>query len=1098
MSVISRATLCFLLTLLAAWGQVSTGAISGQVMDPSGSAVSGATIAIISQATNVRIATTVNPSGFYAFPFLPPGVYRAEITASGFPPYVVSDVTLMQNAQLRLDVQLKFGSRSETITVNSAAPLVEETNAQVTSVTPSRKIMSFAQMEAGLLSLALLAPGVQAGFREGDFTVNGQRSRSVNFLIEGQDNNNPSFGIPSLLIGNPEAVSEFSVITSFFSAEYGRNAGAVMNIGLRSGTNSVHVAVNYRHRNDRALGALTNFQRRADLAKAPKNIDNYFGGSVTGPVIRDRWFFMGYGYNNQVRNEARAESTASTLTPTPAGIAALSRGFPQSPTVRLLRDAGPFSVRFGVVQAVPVSSITLQSAAGPVAVEMGRIIRGFARPFDSVEAGTRQDLYINERHRITGRYLYQDRRLAASFGNALNGYIADEPLRNQNAGGSHTWTLSPRAVNEARISYVANFSGAEGGGAVFPFSETGRNIANFLFDDGTLSFGPGITIPQYTEFKRWQFQNQFSLQAGRHFFKAGVQIAHDRNEIGFLPNVNGRFFFANLQAFADNRPRQFNLTDGEPLQRPRQTDRFFFLQDDWKVTSELTINLGLRYEYSGQPLNVLNDITVARESNPLTSLFDPAIPIQARTVPRLKADSNNFQPRVGFAYSSRSTSPLWRNTVWRGGWSVMNDPVFYNLLVNVQTSAPAALAFSLTGRDVPVTEDFTGANLQRITPRPQRIDPRTLNQTQFDPGFRLPMVHTWSFGMQRRLGSRQAVEIRYVGNAANGLFATANGNPLVSAFVENGWQGFLPPGVVPGVNPGCTNCNGRLDPAFAAVRQRSNAAFSRYHGLQSRFDGEIGKSLLIGAAYTWSRNIDTVSEVFEDSEFSSVGVAQNPFNVSQAERGVSNLDLQHVFTVNGVWELPWWKSQRGWLGRALGGWQVAGITRWQGGRPLQPLQTGSGANTINDRLFLGAFFGARDQTRPFSANPSAPNNTVARVLSDGRIVNFFEPRQETTFRDVRWIYNDAHSARLLGTPFGIGRNVLRGPRLLVTDAAFYKNVAVGEKLRFQLRLEATNFFNHTNLGVPSSEIEGGVETFLNPQETESRPRVLTVGLRLLW
>lgn len=1086
--------------LLAA--QVSTGSIVGSITDPTGATVPGAKISIRNAATGSEQKEAASETGLFRVPFLQPGIYSVKVEAPGFSAADIRNVTVELGKEVTVNARLEVGATTETVTVEAGASVVETSSAQVTNTVSSEKIMFAPRADRGVDNLALLSPGVQPGmgFTNNNGTslsVNGQRTRANNFLLEGQDNNDTSVGGPGLFMSNPEVISEFSIITNQFSAEYGRNAGAIVNIGLRGGDNQFHVTGNYRMRNDQALGAMTNFQRRAGNPSAPKLIDNYLGGAVTGRVIKDRWFFMGYGYNNKRRTDNRAEATAASLTPTPAGLETLGRAFPNSPTVRALRELGPFGVKLGNVQAVPFNTQTIQSPAGPVNVEMGRIIRTFSQPYDSLEYGTRQDFNITQNQRLSGRYLYQERVTQAATGSGTTGYLVNTPGITHNAGGTHTWTINPTLVNEVRFSYQKNGFFFEGGPS-FPFAEISKNIASFSFDNGNLGFGLANNLPQYRQVKRWQFQDNISKQIGRHFIKTGLQISQDRNEFGFLPNVNGSYFYADLQNFANNIPRQLNMAAGEALQRPTQTDNFYYIQDDWKVTNNLTLNIGLRYEFSGQPLNVLNDLTVKRESDPAKALFNSSLPIDARTVRRLNADKNNFQPRLGFAYASKSQSWWMKDTVIRGGYSVMNEPAFYNMLLNVQSSAPVALAYSLTGASVPVTSDFTGANMQRITRPPAGIDPRTLNQTQFDGSFRLPRIQSWSIGMQRRIGQRQGFEVRYVGTKGDDQFMTVNGNPLISAFTGNGWGSLVPSGITAGTNTACANCTGRQDANFAAIRTRNNAAFNRYHGLQTRYDARLFNQFLIGSSYTYSKNIDNVSEIFESAGNGSVVISQSPFDLVNGERGLSNIDLKHVWTMNFSWEMPWMKTQKGFLGKVVGGWQIAGITSWYGGRPMQPLQTNSGAGTVNDRTFLGAFIGARDQVRPFTGNPNAPVNTVGRILPSGLMVNQFNQTQTVSLNDVRWVYNNADSARFFRTPFGIGRNVLRGPRTFTQDASFYKNLNVTERLKLQFRFEATNLFNNTNLLIPNLNIEQGVAAFLNPQETESTPRVVTVGMRIFW
>lgn len=1096
----------FLLTATRALlpGQVNTGTIVGTISDPSGAAIPAAKITVRNQNTGVEATDKSGEGGLYRLPFLTPGTYSIKVEAPGFSAFEAKNILVELGKEVSINAKLEIGSTAETIIVEAAQVTIEESTAQVTNTVSSAKIMAFPRMDRGIDNIALLAPGVQPGMgftntNGVSLSVNGQRTRANNFLLEGQDNNDTSVGGPGLFMSNPEVVSEFSIITNQFSAEYGRNAGAIVNIGLRSGDNDLHVTGNYRMRNDQALGALSNFQRRGGLTSAPKLIDNYYGGAVTGPVVKNRWFFMGYGYNNKLRRDTRSEATAATLTPTPAGLETLGRAFPNSPTVKALRELGPFgtNVKLGSVQAVPVNSLSVNSPSGPVSVEMGRIIRSFGQPYDALEYGTRQDVNISSKHRVYGRYLYQEQISARATGSGTTGYLVDVPARTHNAGGTHTWTVNPTLVNEARFSYQKNGFFFEGGPS-FPFSEIGKNIANFSFQSGNLGFGLANNLPQFREVKRWQFQDNISKQLGRHFLKTGLQISQDRNNFGFLPNVNGSYIYADLQNFVNNTPAQLNMASGVPIQKPTQTDQFYYFQDDWKITTNLTLNLGIRYEYSGQPLNVLNDITTARESNASTALFNTSLPISTRVVQRLAADKNNIQPRLGFAWASRSGSWWGKDTVIRGGWSVMNEPAFYNMLLNVQSSAPAVLSYSLTGAAVPITDNFTGENLQKLAAPPRGLDARTFNQTQFAGDFRLPRIQVWSIGLQRRIGNHQGFEVRYVGTAGNDQYMTINGNPLITAYTANGWGSVVPQGITGGTNPNCANCNGRQDANFAAIRARNNAAFNRYHGLQTRYDARLWNQLIVGSSYTYSKNIDNVSEIFESAGNGSVAVAQNPFNLTSGERGLSNIDLKHTWTMNFVWETPWFKNQRGFLGHILGGWQVAGITTWYGGRPMQPLQSSTGTGTVNDAIFMGTFIGARAQMRPYGGNPAAPVNSVGQVLANGTLVNRFNNTQAVSLNEVRWVYNDANSARFFNTPFGIGRNVLRGPRLFREDASFYKNFNITERLKVQFRFEATNLFNQTNLLIPSLNIEAGAAAFLNSQETESTPRIVTVGARIFW
>jgi len=295
----------------------------------------------------------------------------------------------------------------------------------------------------------------------------------------------------------------------------------------------------------------------------------------------------------------------------------------------------------------------------------------------------------------------------------------------------------------------------------------------------------------------------------------------------------------------------------------------------------------------------------------------------------------------------------------------------------------------------------------------------------------------------------------------------------------------------------CAACAVRLNPVHNQIRIRANTASGIYHGLQTRYDGRIGRQLLLGSSYTYSKAIDNVSEVFGFLGQGSLVVSQNPFDIGRGERGLSGNDLHHVWTMNFVWDLPFMKEQRGFLGRMLGGWSASGIYRRTGGRPMQPVQFSSGTPTVTDRDFNATFFGYFDSLRPFSANPNAEVRSLGFVTPAGQLVDYNNRNRPVTLSDVRWVFNNLDAARYFGTPFGAGRGVLRGPKVSDGDFAVFKSWKIRESWSLQYRFEATNIFNHPTLGVPNLQADSGTtSTWLNATETEATPRIIQMGLRL--
>lgn len=1096
------ACVVFLLAF-ALQAQVNTGSLSGTVLDPTGAVISNAKVTLRNQATGVETALVANESGIFKAPFLIPGLYTVRGEAPGFRAFEQRDVEVKLSVETAVQVKLELGATTEVVVVEGSSTVIETSSAQLSFNVSGEKAFSLPGVTRSIDRMVFLSPGIVPGFGNINsngavFSANGQRARSNNFLLDGQDNNDSTIGGPGYFFGQVEALGEFQVISNQFSAEYGRNAGAIVNLTVKSGTNDFHGNLIWLYRNDQWLTALTNFQRRARLSTPPKRLENQFGATGGGRIIKDKLFYFGYLYRDTFRRDDRIEATAANMTPTEAGVAALTRAFPNSNSVRALAQHGPLTRKVGAPAFLPGSfrNDRVNGPAGPVDVEMGRLVRFVPRPENSWNVGGKIDYNTSDQDRINFKYYYQDTQRPNNSG-GINGYFFDVPAKSWQVGGSHTRMIGANKVNEFRFSYV-KLAVYFMGGDTFTFNEIGKNIANFVLPPGYLGFGLATNIPQFREVNRYQFQNNFSWQKGRHALRMGLQINRDRIPLGFLPAVNGQFTFNTLQDFVDNRPAQFNGAAGDAKQEPKQMDQGYYFQDDFKIRPNLTLNLGIRFEYSGQPINLLNDVTTARETNASTALWNQTLPLGARVYPRLPADKNNFAPRIGFAYTPRFWEALFgqNKTVIRGGYAISYDPAFYNLMLNAQTAAPVVSLYSLAGTAaLPVPPDPTGANLQRLAAPPRGLDPRRLNQTLFDPGFHLPYSQSWSFGVQRQIKQRTGVEVRYVGTRAVGQFNSMNGNPNVQRYIDNNFANVVPSGIRPGVNTACANCNGRVNPDYGLVRIRNNMASSTYHGLQTRVDTRLGNQLSLGSSYTYSKTMDNVSEVFEFGASGSSVISQNPWDLGPGERGLSNNHLAHAWSTYGIWSVPVFKDQRGLLGRMLGGWQISMVNVSTSGRPFQPLQFNSGEPSVTDRTLNAAFFGRFDSIRPFGGNPGAPLTSVG-IITPAGMVDFFNRTRPVGFNDVRWIINNPTSARLFGTPFGVGRNVVFGPSQHTADLAIFKDFKIREGLSLQYRMESTNAFNHPNLGI--GVINADQATFANTTETEVTPRVVRMGLRLIW
>jgi hypothetical protein len=1094
-----------------AWGQITTGSISGNVTDPAGAIVVGATVKVTNQATGVSTALLTNEAGVFKAAFLAPGTYTVSIQAPGFSTFEAKDVVVELAHEPVISATLQIGAVGDTVTVEGSAPLLVADTSQLSTDVSSERLLALPAVQGGMDKLALTSPGVVVGFGNINsnglvFSANGQRARSNNFLLDGQDNNDPTIAGPGYFFSNLEAVGEFQVITNQYSAEYGRNAGAILNIRVRSGTNTFHGVGTYLRRDDQNWTALDNIQRATGLKNPPKYLDSILGGQFEGPVIRNRLFFNIWTQREWIRQSASYIGTGSTLAPTPAGLAQLQSYFPNSIPLQNYIKYGPWSIALGNPTMVPNSAV-MQNLTAPggqtISVPFASVERFVPLPSDNWDSGAHVDYRLTDKMQLTGKFYDQVNNTPFSASNGQAGYFIGAPGHSKQAGGSWVWTVTPTLVNEFRFSVIRSEFDSFGGNT-YGFDKLTQNIANVGIT-GYLGYGLAYNLPQYRQVKSYQYQDNVSKQWGRHALKMGLQLIDDNIPLGFLPNVNGVYTFSSFQQYLNNTASSFSGAAGIPTEKPHELDQAYYFQDDFHFRPNLTINLGLRYEYSGQPLNLLNQETVPRESNSATAIWNTALPLEARTYPKFPAPAKNFAPRIGLAWTPAKGDGLWGKlmgrdaTVIRAGFSIAYDPAFYNLFLNAATAAPVVFAYTLTGAFPPMPADITGANLQSLYAPPPGIDPRQLNQTLFSPDFKNPYSASYTLGFQRKIGSRMGLEIRYVGTEGIHQFATRDGNPYIAGYVNNGFASIVPNGVAPTVSSACAACNGREIPNYGVIRLRDNSAHSSYNGLQTSYTvRDLANQLTMSAAFTWSKTMDNISEVYSFTSSGSVVLAQNPFNTSGGERGLSNNNIPEAVTITASWTMPWLRGTSRWYNRMAGGWTIGAFEIFQTGRPMTVLQNNLNVNPLEDAA-AASFIGGGGTLRPFLASPQAPLTAVGEFLSNGTLVNLANTSQTVSISNVHWIYNTVAADKYFGTPFGVGRNTLQGPTLQQMNLSIYKDFAVHERLRFQLRAEATNAFNHVNSPVPNLYVDvGTATTFLNSTYGEAAPRIIRLGAKIIF
>jgi outer membrane receptor protein involved in Fe transport len=1094
---------------------IVTGSISGIVLDPQGAVVAGAEVRATQIETNRLFATTSSNGGVVEVPSLPPGTYKVTVNAKGFAAYSAQNVIVAVGKDSALgSIRLNVGTSSETVTVEGAAPIVERTTDQLSQTFGTQEVASV-PLGNTYDSFVLFTPGVatvgSGGFENTNgaaLSINGQRGRSNNFQLDGQNNNDNTIGGPSFFFGNQDAIAELQVVTNF-DAEYGRNMGGVVNYVTKGGTNSFH-GTGYEFWQGDHFDSLQNQEKNPLFGFCPSGVSpstgctkpvlpqyvqNQFGGTIGGPIKRDKVWFFGSANFQRNRSAGAPVFSNGALTPDATGIQQLQTAFPNNPSVAALAQWGPATLKIGSPTFSNLQNITVTGPGGVTApIEMGNLSRSLSQPFNDYEGTGRVDFQLTNKDRFFTRYLFQQQgqsNIPLGGVGGAQGQIYTVYGRNQQIGLDLTHTFSPSLLNQVRFSYSRAISEFDGGG--FPtclLSNQGicpPQIA--ILDPTVLGVGQNLVFPQGRLINVYELQDNATLLHGKHFFKWGGSYDRQRSPNYGLFEQNGFFIYQNFDSYIQNAPLQTQVAYGESTLRFKENDVSLYFQDDWRLKDNLTVNLGLRWEFYQQAGNLLHDESVARQQGP-NALWDQTLPISLTTVPHIPNHYRNFGPVIGFAWTPHLLPRLLGtdHTVIRGGFRIAYDVSYYNLQSNIGGTSPFTNLATINdsqGNPAGLPSTVTtldGANIAAaLFPLALKGNPGFATELQFGNNFRNPYSEQWNLGIQRQIGNRMAAEVRYVGNHSLGNFQEINGNPDILALVDNGFGNLVPSGLTPCTTPGApgstgtdqfgnpvgyANCN------FSRVIQYANTGYSMYHGLQSQFRLQNWHGFTGQISYTFSKTIDNASEAF--SSLSGLGtlfnLSQSPFDVSRAERAISSYSYPHVLGLLWVYDLPFRHEQAGLLGHLLGGWQINGTYRYNSGQPWTAVQN-SGQGLCDPTDFTG---GTLDTCRPILSSASAPVNSVGicndATAADCGITNL-TTGAATSLSQVRWIINDVTAAKFLGSPFlGVGRNTERGQPINTINMAVFKNTRITERLTIQLQAEAFNLFNHQWLGIPNVNV----------------------------
>lgn len=1110
------AVLLMIFSVMASVAQTSRGTVTGTITDNSGAVISNATVVLVDKATNVRRETKSNDQGMYRFDAVNLGDYSIEVEAAGFSKASVTNVTVQAARSVDVGVELRPGSTAETVTVEGTADQALQTTEQVrvASIT-ARKVADLPIVGQNSLNLMLTAPGVvttdQGGStNSGIGAVNGSRPRSNSFLIDGVENNDISINGPAFTPTNNDAIAEVSVQTANFSAEFGRAGGAVVNQVTKSGSNTVHGTAAWVYRSH-VFNAEDRDERNAGGGKGPF-VRHTPAFTIGGPVVipglyngRDRSFFFGGAQWDRLN--AGSLQSAVLRVPTAAGVA----------TLQGLAAAGCSQAQLyldyldGLVAPTATSNISLAVPAAMFAVtgscngtartgmllETGTTTRSAPSLFTDNNHVARFDHKLTDNQQLSVRWLYDSQAQNNGGTIGLSRFSdADFVARTMTGALTHTWVINPTTTNEFRFNYgriAFNFPLAS--------SEALAALPTYTFQGTTAptAIGPAATFPQGRTANNWQYQNVVSKVVGSHQLRFGADILRQLARQTAPANVRGAFTyntvtgvtsFANfLDNFSGNNANPVTIGFGTPTYRPNLFRQAYFFQDSWRVTSNLTLNLGVRYENFGQPANIFQFPVVTT---------DPA----AFGVPsKVKHDNNNFGPTVGFAWTPGSGNWLFgdQKTVIRGGFQVTYDTFFNNLLSNMAAGNPNLVS------NVPIPSNTANAATPRgvaqvstllatVTPAP--LNPTTNAASQFPQNMVNPYTMRHSLGIQRELPWKMIADVSYVGTLSRKQFRTVQLNPLM---------------------PNATNtaAGTRMISTIGSRTPRVSNSNANYNGLQTELRRGFSETpvggLTFNASYTWSKTLSTVDEVFAtNGNPGTQGSSQRLLLTnSNLDYGPSDLDVRHVFQGTALWDIRGPKS--GVAGQILGGWSLGFVV---------PIQSGFAFEVVNgfDRDLDG---GTAD--RPDIGSMSAPITSRAIAVTAATCGTGFlnvDTNVCVNRTDVRWI---GYGAVDLGSGQGTrkdpdqntaGRNSARTPGSILVNMNVIKKFNLTERWKLEYRAEIFNLANHENFNYAPFDItvaesladiqSGNISPFLD--YTSGRPagalasnsRNMRMGLKIIF
>jgi hypothetical protein len=1089
-----------ILSASLAAAQTGAGSIQGLITDNTGAVVSDAQITAINTATNASRSTVSSSAGTYGFPNLPVGAYAVTIAKEGFATVKI-DVTVTVSAVTPLNARLQVGSVSNTVTVEGeqSAP-IETESSQISNLVDSRRILDLPLLTRNPYQLALLSPGTSATTSgNGGFSVNGARDRNNNFLLDGVDNNDTS--VPGILGGvlgaNPESTEEFRIITNTFSAEYGRNTGAIVDVVTKSGSNAFHGNAYWFGRWNSFGGARDWFNHNIDpvtnnVESENPYVRNQFGYSFGGPIIKNKTFFF---FNHEIQR-FRTTLTGSSTVPTQAfknGVftwhTADSNGNPVDVPIDLTQGSAQ---NLNGMPADPTTQNIFAAFPNPTLNNSdgysGQAFFPSSSQQNSYQTVFKLDHHITDKHTLSVRYGYDYFKDPNAFhSNILPGDVGaiGEKAISQGLGASLNSTISNNLLNNFTFGwnriYVPFFCGglnvldnpnlnvvdSFGSGRDYIFNTfTGWGCGALVANGqqrttGTTSYSDTLSWVKGAHTLKFGMDFRNIREAGSSNFNSRRQVDLRGNFDGFggalLGVDNSLQSFAQLEDDAsaywgfvgfDFNAEFFNKgavrqpTDDKTF---RQHEYDFFVEDNWKIRRNLTLNLGMRYQLNGVPYeengnlaNLFQDPTGA----PLTfTLVGPGTGHQL-----YKNDYGDVEPRIGFSWDP------WGNnkTAIRAAYGIFHDRVFGNLFGNARGNPPFEQDYATQPAET--INNFFGSGGFPVVP-PQTVpspvvpDGSFLATSTFDNNIHNSSSQNWNFGIQHELPGNWVMDVSYVGSKGTHVLRIVEANPPDPVLVN---QLVAQCEATPGCNPNSISGAGlwfiggvdhtALNRGSAIVRSVGN---SSYNSLQTKITHRFTHGFQIQGSYTYAHAIDDSNDPLTPGNLGgNPGFPRDSRNLA-LDRGNSDNDVRHVATVNYIYEMPFGKGKahlsEGVMGRVMEGFQISGLVSAQTGHPFTML---SGVDT-----FRTGRIGYVDQV----GNPYASGTNGIPGLKT-------------------WISNlDALAVPAFDTIGDSGKNHFYGPSFVDFDVSIAKKMKITERVGWEIRFEGYNIFNHPNFLNPGSD-----------------------------